>query len=95
MNQTQQTPFQNSPTADHDPQKIEITVNEQPVVLLGRRHTGLEIKQAAISQGVRIQLDFVLSIERAHGHTEIVGDNEEVTVTDRSRFVAICDDDNS
>jgi hypothetical protein len=43
---------------------IEVHVNERPVILVGQRHTGLAIKQAAIAQGLSIQTDFVLSIER-------------------------------
>ena len=43
---------------------IEVSVNEKPVTLQDEEQTGLDIKQAAIAQGVGIQLDFVLSIER-------------------------------
>lgn len=57
--------------------------------------TGLEIKQAAIAQGVPIQIDFVLSEELANGRTQIVGDNETVTVNKRSKFHAVSPDDNS
>jgi len=76
-------------------QKIQIHVNEKPVKVVGRRQTGLTIKQAAIDQDVQIGLDFVLSIERGPSKTKIVGDNEKITVTKNSRFLAIPDDDNS
>ena len=95
MNQTEQNVHDNAAPAAPKPREIEVTVNERPVVLLGPKHKGLEIKQAAIAQGVPIQLDFVLSIERGPGHTQIVNDDDEVTVTKNSRFVAISDDDNS
>ena len=78
-----------------DEREITITVNERPVVMVGNRQTGLAIKQAAINQGVQIQLDFVLSVERGPQQTKIVGDNEEVAINKNSRFIAVADDDNS
>jgi hypothetical protein len=54
------------PGGDEDPghhKRVEVVVNEQPVVLDRDDQTGLSIKQAAIAQGVGIQLDFVLSIK--------------------------------
>ena len=72
-----------------------ITVNEKPVPITGHRHTGLEIKQAAIRAGVSIELDFVLSLEKGHGRTDLVRDDEEVTVNKNSRFEAIPNDDHS
>lgn len=77
------------------PEKIEVIVNEKPVRLAGRSQTGLSIKQAAIEQHVPIQLDFVLSIERGGGRTELVGDNQEIEVHQGERFLAIPNDDNS
>ena len=75
--------------------EIQIHVNEKPVDVIGRRQTGLEIKQSAVDQGVEIGLDFVLSIERGPCKTKIVGDNDLITVTKNNRFLAIPDDDNS
>lgn len=40
---------------------VTIKVNKSAVSVTGPRLTGLEIKQAAIDQGVPIGLDFVLS----------------------------------
>jgi hypothetical protein len=74
---------------------IEITVNKRPVEVEEKRLTGLEIKQAAIAQGVQIQLDFVLSEHLEHGRTKIVGDADEVKVNTRSKFTAVAGDDNS
>ena len=59
------------------------------------RRTGLEIKQAAISQGVNIQLDFILSLETTGGHTKIIGDTDHVVVRKGQHFTAIDNDDNS
>lgn len=74
---------------------IVVTVNEHKVILTKKEQTGLSIKQAAIQQKVAIQLDFVLSIERGGGRTELVGDNEPIDVHDAERFLAIPNDDNS
>lgn len=82
-------------TAAEKKQKVVVHVNEQPVRLADRRVSGLEIKQAAIDQGVEIELDFILVEELKHAETRVVGDDDVVTVTNRSRFSANADDDNS
>ena len=74
---------------------VTISVNSQPVEVPRPRITGLEIKQAAIAQGVKIELSFQLLEERPNGETQVVGDNDTVTVNKNSRFVAIAPDDNS
>jgi hypothetical protein len=74
---------------------VEIFVNEKPVKIERGEHTGLEIKQAAIAQGVHIQLDFVLSLEKRQGETQIIGDTDPVKVKKGQKYVAIADDDNS
>ena len=78
-----------------DPHLVEITVNERIVQVDGPRITGLEIKRAAITQGVPIQLDFVLSEEFPNGRSQIIGDSDLVTVNKNSRFLAVPNDDNS
>lgn len=74
---------------------VEIFVNDKPVKIERGERTGLEIKQAAIAQGVNIQLDFVLSLEKRKGETQIIGDHDLVRVKKGQRYVAIADDDNS
>jgi Multiubiquitin len=81
------------PEPHHD--RVEIHVNEKPVHLKGHHHTGLQIKEAAIAQQVKIQLDFLLYLVRHHHPNKPVGDDEEVELTHESRFHAIADDDNS
>lgn len=76
-------------------EQINVVVNEKPVLLHGHSQTGLTIKQSAIRQSVPIQLDFVLSIERGAGRTELVGDDQRIQVHDHERFLAIPNDDNS
>lgn len=78
----------------HD-KPITVFVNEKPVTVEDKKQTGLSIKQAAIAQHVPIQLDFVLSIERGGGKTELIGDDQKITVHDGDRFLAIPNDDNS
>ena len=78
-----------------EPQTVEIHVNRRPVHLKGHRHTGLQIKEAAIAQDVKIELDFLLYLLRPHHPNQQIADGEEVHITDESRFHAIADDDNS
>lgn len=79
--------------ADED--TITIHVNRHPVKLEGHRHTGLQIKQAAMNQGVNIKLDFILLEEFGDGHTKPVADAETIEVNSHSKFDAIPDDDHS
>lgn len=74
---------------------IEITVNNQAVQVEDKRLTGLQIKEAAIAQGVPIQVDFLLSEHRPNGDVHIVGDEDEVKVHKHSKFTAVAGDDNS
>jgi hypothetical protein len=75
---------------------IEVIFNEKyPVTVRGRAQTGLSLKEAAIKEGVPIQPDFVLSIERGGGKTELIGDTDHIKVKKGDRFLAIPNDDNS
>lgn len=74
---------------------VTITVNTKPVKIEGPRVTGLEIKQAAIEQGVEIKLDYELAEIRPNGEERIIGDDDVVTVNKNSEFVATAGDDNS
>lgn len=78
-----------------DDGKVEVTVNDKPVVLDGSKQTGESIKKAAIEQGVNIREDFVLSIELGGGKTDLVGDAQFIEVHPNERFLAIENDDNS
>lgn len=78
-----------------NPHTVTVLVNEKPVDVPAPKTTGLEIKRAAVNAGLPVQLDFVLSEERPNGNTDIVGDEDEVTVTKHSKFLAIAPDDNS
>ena len=78
-----------------DDGKVEVTVNDKPVVLEGSKQTGENIKKAAIEQGVNIKEDFVLSRELGGGKTELVGNDDFIEVHPNDRFVVIENDDNS
>lgn len=77
------------------PHLVEIFVNEKKVMIAGPKETGRAIKEAAIQQDVKIQLDFVLSEEHPNGRSTLVPDDVEVKVHPGSRFSAIPHDDNS
>lgn len=85
-------------TSSHKPDHgklIEITVNKKKVAIAGPTVTGLQIKEAAIAQGIQIQLDFELKQLLDNGERRIIGDNDPVEVDKHSKFVATASDDNS
>ena len=81
-------------TVDFDG-KVDVLVNDKPVLLEGVKQTGSSVKKAAVEQGVNIKEDFVLSIELGGGKTELVGDDQQIEVYAGERFLAIENDDNS
>ena len=74
---------------------VLIEVNYKPVKVDGPRATGLAIKRAAIDDGVKIELDFHLSVLRSDGKEDPVGDDESVDVSEGLKFFAVDGDDNS
>lgn len=70
-------------------------VNSHPIVIGRRRPTGLEIKEGAIAAGVQIDLSFQLSVRRGPRHTEVIGDDERITLSNKLSFTAVAGDDNS
>jgi hypothetical protein len=75
--------------------EVDFFVNNSPVHLADRNSTGLGIKEAAIAQGVAIQLDFQLwRLESAHKRVQVAND-EPITVHDHERFAANAPDDNA
>ncbi|MGD0713131.1 MAG: multiubiquitin domain-containing protein [Gaiellaceae bacterium] len=75
---------------------VTVTVNRKPVTLEKHRVTGLEIKEAAIAQGVEIELDFLLTQEASEGHpARTIADDAVITVTKHSKFRANDGDDDS
>jgi hypothetical protein len=83
-------------TAEAHHERVTVTVNTKPVVLGSHHATGLEIKEAAIAQGVDIKLDFHLVLEARDGHpARRIDDDETITVTKHSVFSANDGDDDS
>jgi hypothetical protein len=80
---------------DDEHRGVEVTVNKRPVRLTHRRATGLQIKEAAIAQGVNIKVDFQLAEEMGEHDEREIKDDEEVTPHDGDRFIANGPDDNS
>ena len=90
MNQAVTTKVMDTPT-----RPVFITVNRKEVKVDGPRVSGLAIKQAAIKQGLHIDLDFQLAMVTPDGKQDIIGDGDIVDVTDKSVFYATAGDDNS
>ena len=74
---------------------VTIEVNDHKVEMHSGPATGLEIKEAAIKQGVNIQLNFVLQVQLPNGSSKVIGDEDKVPLTDHLSFTAIAADDNS
>lgn len=91
-------PIDASSTADADREQssrsVTVVVNNQRVVLTEHPMTGLEIKQAAIAQGVAIEVGFQLSVKRGNRY-HVVKDDEPVAVHKGQEFLAVAPDDNS
>lgn len=74
---------------------VDIIVNTKPVRIEGPKATGLQIKEAAIAQGVKIQVSFQLSEKLGDHKTKVIGDTDTVTLHEGAVFAAVADDDNS
>lgn len=79
---------------DKDPKTITVKVNGNPVSFTVKEVTGLQIKEAAINQGVRIQLDFNL-FEIKGGKLHPIADTQTVHLHEKQEFRAVTPDDNS
>ena len=74
---------------------VTIEVNDHKVEMPASPATGLEIKRAAIKQGVSIELNFVLQMQLPNGSSKVIGDDDKVQLTEHLTFTAIAPDDNS
>lgn len=75
---------------------ITVKVNNNPVTFHKRRVTGLEIKQTAIAQKVKITLDCVLYKVKPDGSLGAsIGDSDKVTLRNCEEFRCVTPDDNS
>lgn len=80
--------------AEKKEKTITIFVNGNPVAFTEHKATGLQIKEAAINQGVSIQLDFNL-FELKGGKLHPVSDDQTVELHKEQEFRAVTPDDNS
>ena len=85
----------NSQGSDLLTKPFEISVNKKPVSLAEPIITGLEIKEAAIEQGLPIDPGFQLARVEADGKHQIVGDSDKVDVREFKTFFATAPDDNA
>jgi hypothetical protein len=80
----------------HDQHKpVVIRVNNNDVTMPGRYATGLEIKEAAIREGVDIKVEIVLFAELPDGKEKVVKDDQTVDLHHDKCFEAIDNDDHS
>lgn len=86
--------FRDGPVFRTRKRSVTIKVNRNDVKMPRRRATGLEIKQTAINQGVKIQLDFLL-YRIVDGQQVPVRDNERLTLHECEEFRCLAPDDNS
>lgn len=76
--------------------EVTVEVNNKAVTLPAKKVTGIEVKKAAIAQGVQIQLDFILVREAEHGRpAEQIADDQQIVVDKRTRFSCNDGDDDS
>lgn len=73
---------------------IIVNVNNNPVAFTEHKTTGLQIKEAAINQGVSIQLDFNLFGVK-NGKLDPISDEKKVNLHKGQEFRAVTPDDNS
>lgn len=74
---------------------VTIEVNTHKVKMPAGPASGLEIKDAAIDQGVKIEVSFVLQMQLPNGSAKVIGDDDKVPLSDHLTFTAIAPDDNS
>lgn len=74
---------------------VTIEVNNHKVKMPAGPASGLEIKSAAIAEGVKIELSFVLQLQLPNGTAKVIGDDDKVPLSDHLAFTAIAPDDNS
>lgn len=86
--------FRDGPVFRTRKRSVTIKVNRNDVKMPRRRATGLEIKQTAINQGVKIQLDFLL-YHIVDGEQVRIPDDKKLTLHECDEFRCVAPDDNS
>lgn len=86
--------FRDGPVFRTRKRSVTIKVNRNDVKIPRRWATGFEIKQAAINQGVKIQLDFLL-YHIVDGEQVRIPDDKQLTLRECDEFRCVAPDDNS
>lgn len=86
--------FSDGPVFRTRRRSVTIKVNNKPVHFTKWVVTGLEIKQAAIAQGLPIKEDFVLYLKK-DGDMKTIGDEDRVRLEECETFTCLAPDDNS
>jgi Multiubiquitin len=73
---------------------VTIKVNNQPVEFKTHHAMGLTLKETAIAQHVKIELDFSL-FKRSDGHSEPIADDQRIQLHQGEEFRAVAPDDQS
>lgn len=84
-------------TAETDPpqetETVEVFINENAIRLPEGTHNAASILTAATDQGVKVEDDFIVRIEREDRNTVLVTDSIEIVAG--TRITALAPDDNS
>ena len=75
--------------------EITVDVNGSDIVLMGPVHSVEGIKSAAVAQGAEVPDSYVLGLVFGRRDVEDLRDDQVIFVRDRSRFVAVGNDDNA
>lgn len=72
---------------------VQVFINENPITLAKGQYDAESILAAATAQGVTVEADFIVRIEREDRKTHLVTDSVEIV--EGTRIIAIAPDDNS
>lgn len=86
--------FRDGPVFRARKRSVTIKVNQNDVKMPRRRATGLEIKQTAINQGFKIQLDFLL-YHIVDGEQVRIPDDKKLRLHECDEFRCVAPDDNA
>ena len=86
-------PVANISDTPPEAEMVQVFINENPITLAKGQHNAESILAAATAQGVAVEADFIVRIEREDRKTQLVTDSVEIV--DGTRIIAIAPDDNS
>ena len=86
-------PVANISDTPPEAEMVQVFINENPITLAKRQHNAESILAAATTQGVTVEADFIVRIEREDRKTHLVTDSVEIV--EGTRIIAIAPDDNS